>query len=84
MYAHIERSQIKGKLDGFRVVPEWLVENDMDPMLRVNPEIPPDACPLHYGSDPVLLRRPTSPTGCVLSPPRRIQSTAGVMRQRSS
>ena len=49
MYAHIERSQIKGKLDGFRVVPEWLVENDMDPMLRANPEIPPDACPLHYG-----------------------------------
>ena len=30
-----------------------------------------DTCLLRYGSDPVLLRRPPNPTGCVLSLPWR-------------
>ena len=34
------------------------------------PRISPAYCPLHYGCDLVLLRRPVTPKGFILSPPR--------------
>ena len=36
-----------------------------------SPRISTGYCPLRYGSDPVLVRRPVTPTGCIkVSPPR--------------